>query len=483
MAAGLSLAGAALLAAIGQRYRIDQVRCAMWPSASRNLIAAGAYLLAVALLSLGWLRLLRLCRQPRGPTTRSILLSGAVLYAAAASGLPALSDDPLFYAAIGRVLAQYRASPYRPLCQTLPVDDSLLQSLIPHWRCGSSPYQVGFHALAWLISTLSQGKTEWMLRGFQAVSAGALLLTGLVTAAAVRGTAMRPAYAAALVIWNPLSVVEGPASAHNDALLALALSLALLAWMRRRWAGSLLAMSLGLSIKASFLLVAALAVGWGFLAWLRQMGAFVHNSRRWNVLLGTLAVLLTGTIAAWLYLARPVALFGASSLPWEYCTRSIECLPRSLLRTVFQRPNAAFGVAVLFRLGAVLWLLFVAVRASERPQQPLPWLGTGLLIYYLFLHPWSQSWYLLSLLPLLPWTTPRVFSALRAVSISASAYYALVLIGNCLEDELAIAGFDLAEALLVLVPPTVCLLRSAPSLPDGAIDMWPRPSLVKDARV
>lgn len=483
MAIGLSLAGAALLAAVGHRYRIDQVHCGVWPRAWHNALAAGLYLLAIALLSLGWLRLLRLCQTPQGPTTRRIVLWGSLLYGIAACGLPALSEDPLFYAAISRVLGQYHASPYQPFCQTLPVDDSLLQRMIPHWRCGSSPYQAGFHAVAWLLSMLSHGQLVWLLRGFQIVSAMALLLTGLLTAAALRGSSIRPAYAAALVIFNPLSVVEGPASAHNDALLALALSAALLAWLHRRWGFTLLGLLVGLSIKVSFVLVAALAGGAALLSWLRQMGALLHNRRANRALFATLAVLLSGSTAAWLYVARPVALFGSSSLPWEYCTRSIECLPRTLLRTVLHQRQAAFGVAVGFRVLAALWLLFATARASESPQKRLPWLGTGLLIYYLFLHPWSQSWYLLSLLPLLPWSTPRVFAALRAVSISASAYYALVLIGNCLEDELAIAGFDLAEALLVLVPPTVCLLRATPAQPTDAVEGGPRPPLVKDARV
>lgn len=455
----LSLTGAALLSWVGFRYRIDVLRCASWPPMGQNIVAAAVFLLSVAFLALGWLSVLRRCQRAAGPSTRQILLAGAVLYGVAALAPPALSDDPLFYAAIGRVQAEYQASPRQPLCQTLPADDALLQHLIPHWRCGRSPYLPGFDLAARGLAVLSQGSLQGLLRGFQVLAGAALLGAGALLALAVRGSSLSPAYAAALVVFNPLAVIEGPASAHNDALLALSCAAFVWSFQRRNRLGMLGSQSLGLLVKSSSLLL--LGIWQGALA-LHRLAALRHDlwhSPRVRAALRVVVGLALLFIGWALYQIRPEVLFGPSHLPWEHCTRSIECLPRTLLRTVLQRPTAALAMAVAFRLLSITWLLYVAWRASQERPRLLCWLGTGLLIYYLYLHPWSQSWYLLSLLPLSPWLGPRASRALHAVSISASAYYALVLIGNCFTHDLWVAGFDLAEALIVLIPPTVCLLR------------------------
>lgn len=455
----LSLLGAALLSHVGWRYRLDRVACAAWPSLSQNLGAAALFVVAVALLGAGWLWLLRRCQSAAPPPVWQILLAALAVYFVAALGPPALSEDPLFYAAIGRVQAEYAASPAQPLCQILPSDDALLLRLIPHWRCGRSPYQPGFDRVAWLIASAARGDLLGILRGFQIVAAVCLLLAGGLIALALRGSGMAPSYGAALVVLNPLAVIEGPASAHNDAWLALATSGFALAWQRRSGMGLLLSLGAGFMVKSSSLLLVFLLAG---ALLLRRLAPRLNGSRARRCLrLGLplfVAVLLLAA-GTWLYVARPEALFGPRHLRWEHCTRSLECLPRSLLRAILHQPQAAFAVAVGFRLLSLGWLLYAAWRASREPGGPLPWLGAGLLIYFLYLHPWSQSWYLLSLLPLAPWLHPSLHAALRAVSISAAAYYALVLIGNCLVDDLAVASFDLAEALIVLLPPSLYLLR------------------------
>lgn len=455
----LSLSGATLLSLVGGRYRIDALRCSSWPSLQTNLWAAALFLLAVSLLSVGWLRLLRLCQREAGPSARQIVCAGMVLYFVAGMGPPALSDDPLFYAALGRAQAEYQASPYQPLCQSMPADDALLQRLIPHWRCGRSPYQAGFHVLASGLAWASRGSLVMLLRCFQAVAGLSLLAAGGLTALALRGSTLRPAYGAALVVFNPLSVIEGPASAHNDALLALSCAGFVLAWQRGQRGGVLLAHGAGLLVKVSSLLLSGLLFAALALRRLAPQLDRVRQRRGFRGLLVLSAALALLGLGGWLFYARPEALFGPSHLPWEHCTRSIECLPRSILRSILHRPREALFVGVASRLLAGIWLGYVAWRASQQPHGLLRWLGAGLLIYYLYLHPWSQSWYLLSLLPLAPWLGLRMSRALRVVSISACAYYAAVLVGNCLEDELAIAAFDLVEALIVLVPPTVSLLR------------------------
>lgn len=459
----LAALGACLLSGLGQLYRIDQHRCPDWPPLRANLAAASAYAVAVALLSMAWLRWLRQSQFPEGPSTRSVLACAAFLYLLAGLGPPSLSDDPLFYAAIGRALANGH-SPSQPLCQSLPPDDALLNLLVPHWRCGNSAYLAGFHAVTSLVAACAKHNLLWHLRGHQLISGLSMLGAAGLTALALRGSSLRPAYGAALVALNPLSIVEAAGNAHNDALLALATGGLVLAHSRRHLGGTLLSGGLALSIKASAILVALFLPAASVLRWLRRRVG-PPSSHLLTLGLAVAAILGLTLAGALLLQLWPVALFGPSHLPWEHCTRSLECLPRSILRAVLHKPEAARYVAVGFRLLAAVWLAYAVYRASESPSQRLAWMGAGLLIYYLYLHPWSQSWYLLSLLPLSPWLHGRYSRALRSLSISATAYYALVFIGNCLQDELAIAVTDLIEGLIVMVPPTISLLRIATPRP------------------
>lgn len=457
----LAIVAALLLAGLGRYYRIDQTRCENWPPLASNLAAALAYAVATVLLGLAWLRWLRLTQRADGPGLFVVLACAAAIYLLIGMGLPVLSDDPLFYAVLGRVVHQGH-SPYQPFCQTLPSDDPGLRLLIAHWRCGTSAYFSGFHAIAAGVASVAKQDLVGQLRGYQIVSGLAMLGAALLTALAVRGSTLRPAYGAALVALNPLAILEAPFSAHNDALIALAVAGLVLAYRRRHLGGVLLSQTAALSIKASALLPVLWLPAVYILRWLAPIW---HRRRSPALSRGLLvaAIALLGLTAVLLLLLRPATLFGPSGLPWEYCTRSLECLPRSILRSLLHQPEAATYVAVAFRLLSLLWLGYAALRAAQSPTQLLPWLGTGLLIYYLYLHPWSQSWYLLSLLPLFPWLPPRPQRALRSLSIAATAYYALLFIGNCLQDDLAIAATDLIEALIVMVPPTVCLLRTPPS--------------------
>ena len=62
-------------------------------------------------------------------------------------------------------------------------------------------------------------------------------------------------------------------------------------------------------------------------------------------------------------------------------------------------------------------------------------------------------------MPLLPFADPRLLPMMRVLCISAVAYYALVLPLCCVTDSLPIALTDLAEGIVVVVPPTVYLFR------------------------
>lgn len=469
----LGVLGALLLAVPGFRYRIDGTSCAAWPAPGLRIAYAATYTLALALLTWAWLGLVRQAERRDGPGLGRVLIYGAVINGAALLTPPFLSDDPLFYAAIGRVLAGSGGSAYEPLCQTLPAGDPFLAVLTPSWQCGTSAYFPGFHAFAWAIGKLAGSSLTLHLRLYQLLGASAMLLAAWVTGAALvarepaaaaavetqLGPArLRPAAAAALVAANPLAVIEGSVNGHNDALLALGCATFVYFFVRARRLPALACLLASLTVKASAgLLVGLYGLSQAFQALRRRWPQLARALPRAALCALPLALVLIGVLQFRVGgLNTFTALIGSPADPWDYCTRSVECLPRVLLRWILHRPTEAWKVGLMFRLIGLGFIARCAFRAGGRP---LPAFATGLCIYYLYLHGWAQTWYLLPLLPLLPFATAATGPAMRTFCVSGCAYYGAFLVGGCVEENLDRGLVDLIEGLLTVVPPSVALWR------------------------
>lgn len=447
----LSLLGAALLGLPARRYRVDRLLCESWPPPAENVLHGALYLLALALLTAGWLGL---ARRP-WRSLRQVLLLAVPAHALLLIGPPFLSQDPVFYAALGRSMATFHADAYTPLARALPAGDRFLQLLPPHWQIGTSPYFAGWNELMRLIARLGAGDVAWHLRLYQGVGLLSMLLCG-----GLAGRAAGPR-AAALVLFCPLALIEGTGNGHNDAVLAALTALFALCagGGRPREVPALLSLLAGLLVKASALLLL------GFYGLELLFLRLRAPARRLlpPLLAGTLLLLL-----AFLLLRSRIgmlnqfsALLGGAGHPYEYCTRSVECLPRALLRYVLLAPRAAFVVGLGFRVASAVLFLCLAL-GPRRDRDPLRWAATALFFYYLYFHAWSQSWYLLPLLPLLPYADRRLYPAMLAFLVSSVAYYALYFPLNCVTAPLHIALADFFEALVEIVPPTVLLLYHGP---------------------
>jgi hypothetical protein len=110
------------------------------------------------------------------------------------------------------------------------------------------------------------------------------------------------------------------------------------------------------------------------------------------------------------------------------------------------------------RAAGALWLLYAAYRAASDRSRALGWAATALFIYYLYFHGFSQSWYLIPLLPLAPFLPSELAPALRVYFISLSAYYALQIPLECATAPTAIALKELFEAAIVVLPASYVLL-------------------------
>lgn len=445
----LGLLGVILLIPVAQHFRIDLVRCESWPPVSARIILCALYLLCVGLLFVSWQLLLKLAQEdalsPRRALGICVLFHGALLLSP-----PFLSDDPLFYLAIGKVLHTPGGSLDRPLLDVLGPQDALLQLLPSHWQHGTTAYQSGFHALLWLVESAASLSIAGKLTLYQLSSLCAVLLSAWLASHTAQRCKKPAAYGLIFVGLCPLSLLEGTLSAHNDVWLMLLVSLA--AWLyvsRQNYRlVALLPLALGLFVKLSALLPVA-TVG---LSLLRR------RIRPWLLLALTLlaAVTTLGLLRALHLEGRLVSVvLGSPSLAWDHCTRSLECLPRSILRYGFDRPDLSYRVGIAFQLVGGLWLLAVSFR-KEHPLTATAW---GLLVYYLYLHGWAQSWYFLAIVPLRPFLPTKQGRALEVLAGSGCAYYSLALYRNCLTEPWQVALCELAEGLFTIVPPTVVLLR------------------------
>jgi hypothetical protein len=487
----LSLCGALLLALPAHAYRIDDSSCTAWPAPLLRLGLSAVYLAAVALLTLGWLGAVRAAASPRSSIFSSLpraLAGGLLVHVAAILSPPFLSIDPLGYAAVGRALHTFHADRHAALGTVLPASDSLLSRLPEVWHSGPSAYAAGFNNIAALITRLGGDDVALQLRLYQALSLVVMVLCAALAGVAARTAAQRlapdgrtaplspeqqGARAAALVLLCPLTFIEGSIGAHNDVFLAAVVGLfALSLTLRLPWL-ALCALLCGLLIKASALLL----VGFFVLA---QLGAFVHRRAvplhpRALVLLGA-ALCTFGLGLLWLglpVLARHshhlVRIVGTPAASVEFCTRSIECVPRAILRWGLNAPTAAWIVNLTFRLLGGLFALYIAYRAA-RDRRVLRWAAVFLFLYFLCLHSYMQSWYLLSLLPLLPFAPRRYLPAMQTFLVSSVLYYAIDRPFDCDPSLVTIGVTEFLQLLLVLVPPLWVLRRGLRGATGHAAD-------------
>lgn len=446
----VGLIGAALLSLPAAYYRVDRVSCNNWPLGGLNAALAAVYVGAVALLAVCWLGF-----WSARPSLRLALGAGVLLHAVALLAPPFLSTDPLFYAAIGRAMAKYHASPYAPLHTALPPHDSLMRLLNADWQSGTSAYFLGWNELSRGIAWLAGDNLIFHLRLYQGLS-----LVGMATAAFLTGLAAgsrdskRAGSAAAAVLLCPLAVIEGTVSAHNDSLLALSVALFVFAISKHRPLAGFMATMLGLAIKASALLLC----GFQAIAWMARRLPVQIICAALLFLVIPLLVLAAGAFGILPRLTAEIGrytdLFSANSLQ---CERAVECALRWLLWKN-RHFTASFAVGLVFRAAGALWLLYAALRAG-RDKQLLPWLAVGIFVYYLYFHAYVQAWYLLPLLPLLPFASARTRPAMTAACLTWVCHYAAVLPFNCRASTQEIWLERVAGLGFVLLAPSVLLLR------------------------
>ncbi len=250
-------------------------------------------------------------------------LTGCALYATATVltlGLAlfcpiSLSSDPYHYVGEGRILALYGQNPYSKSLDTLdaipdPTLDDLRHRPIP------SVYGPVWLLVAALAERLTGALPLWFqVTAFKVIAAGSLL--GIAFAGRAVAEHYRPGTGRAtfpLIAFNPLFLIEGPATGHNDLFMMFLFLFGAWCSIRGLWGTASLLLGLAAGVKY----LPAAAVPWLILERLRG------RSWRacWRQALGMAAVAVAPLVLAYLPFARGSSL--GDSLTAHFARESTE---------------------------------------------------------------------------------------------------------------------------------------------------------------
>lgn len=435
-----------------------------------GITAGVVFLVTLGLLFYGWLVLVGLRGCSRPAPLRRVMLIGLGLHVSMLLVPPALSDDPLAYAAIGRAMSAYGRSASEELGKSLPKEDPYRQliEVYPRWLAYGSAYGPGFNWLAKGAARTGGDNVQLTLRLFQALCLVSLAAAALVTAQAAREAAESSsrdesaARAAALVFLSPMALLEGTANAHNDSFLAVGMALFVLAAVRRRPIWAIAALCGAVAIKTIALLpllfyLIHLCRSWILPSW-RPKGASLIWMLSGVALVCTILFFWVAMPILQDHLGTTALLLGSKNAPYPMCTRSLECIPRALLHFVMGMPQASWYLGLLFRAASGVLLLYCAIRAQVG-LSALGWMGGFLFLHLLVLQGWSQPWYTLLLLPLLQFAPRAFLPAMLMFCVSGPAHYALDFPLDCERRQWLFGLSEFVEFLMTAMPPSWLLWK------------------------
>jgi len=212
-----------------------------------GLLALAFAAFAVALGVGRWRRALRM------PT---VLVVTVALLVVGVARWPRDSTDIWSYAAYGRMVSVYGASPYRHV----PVEfsnDRAIRRVKPMWQNTSSVYGPLWNGISAGVVSVTNTSSQSTRMWFQSLAALSVFLAVLLIARRTRNPA-----AVALIGLNPLIIYDVVNGGHNDALVGLALLVGVLLASRERFALAALAISLGALVKLVALLGLVALIVW-----------------------------------------------------------------------------------------------------------------------------------------------------------------------------------------------------------------------------
>lgn len=345
--------------------------------------------LGIAVLWLGYGLLVLGARRAALPRTaalsraHTLLLTAAFALALAVLMPPVLATDAYAYAASGRLAVLYGQNPYLALPYTVLHGHGDPAQFFLAWNTPTvyGPVWTGLSIA--LVAALPHGWLWGEVLGLKLIAAGALcLLAWSAGRVAEHWEPGRGRVAAVLVGLNPLLLLEGPGSGHNDLLMMACLVTALALFLEGRHGRA--GLWLGLAVGIKLLPLALLP----WLLWdLRRTVPDLRARRRAMLRLG-LGMLLP--------LAAGCACFGHAGAVWD---------------TLHRRTQAGHGTL----LWAGLAWAALGVWQARQTRLRTPWLLAWAVFAAVFMLTglgYAFPWYIAWVWPMLALRGGRTYRAL-----------------------------------------------------------------------
>jgi alpha-1,6-mannosyltransferase len=231
---GIGLAGSLLVAFAGPRA-VDDRTISWWYEpgfvSGRGTSLAVVYV-GMALLCLAWLGLGRLVAtrdwrsgsgnrgSARAPTTRDLLIIGAVWILPLALGPALFSRDVYSYLAQGTIV-HLGLNPYQdpPVVLAQHGGAHVLGAVSPFWQHTTAPYGPLFLALVSLIVAVTGSNLILGILAIRMLELAGVVLLAIYVPRLARALGTDPARAIWLALLSPLLMLELVAAGHNDLLM------------------------------------------------------------------------------------------------------------------------------------------------------------------------------------------------------------------------------------------------------------------------
>ena len=310
---------------------------------------------------------------------------------------PLLSLDVFSYVSYARLEAVHGLNPYEYPPGAVPSDPAV--PFVADFRGQVSVYGPLFTLATLPLGLVGVAGAVWSLK---AIAAASVLVTALIASRVAASRGSDPAGAAALVALNPLVLVHVVGGAHNDALMALAMTAGVAMVLAGREAFGGAGLLAAAAIKASALVVAPFAL--------------LGSERRGPLVAGFaaagVAVIALGLVFFGSAIDEALRVVGDNQENPSYAS-----LPATLSRELGAGIDPMRGLCLgAFAVSVALLLRWCArggdwVRAAG-------WAALGLLLASSYLTPWYVIW----VLPLAAVARDR---ALATASVGVTAFLLL----------------------------------------------------------
>ena len=310
---------------------------------------------------------------------------------------PLLSLDVFSYVSYARLEAVHGLNPYEYPPGAVPSDPAV--PFVADFRGQVSVYGPLFTLATLPLGLVGVAGAVWSLK---AIAAASVLVTALIASRVAASRGSDPAGAAALVALNPLVLVHVVGGAHNDALMALAMTAGVAMVLAGREAFGGAGLLAAAAIKASALVVAPFA-----LLGSERRGPLVAGFAAAGVALIALGLVFFGSA-----IDEALRVVGDNQENPSYAS-----LPATLSRELGAGIDPMRGLCLgAFAVSVALLLRWCArggdwVRAAG-------WAALGLLLASSYLTPWYVIW----VLPLAAVARDR---ALATASVGVTAFLLL----------------------------------------------------------